>query len=287
MAKRVVVGIDGSPESMAAAEWAGWEAALIGARVHLLNVWQAPVSSVMFAPDPEDLRVWEESRLREAADVLASHHPELTVTKEQVAGTPMKVLLEAAAASEMVVLGSYGLGGIAGFLYGPVGLHVLAHSDRPMVLVRAAAQRDDDAGAEVVVGVDLGRPCDDLLAFAFEEAAARGAVLRVVHVWDVRRQYGYSSPTLEPLLTEELHKEQAKELSQFLAPWQAKYDAVAVSADLPMGPAAQELVEAARGAALLVVGRRRRHAPVGVHIGPVTHAVVHHAACPVAVVPHE
>lgn len=287
MTKRVVVGIDGSPESMAAADWAGREAALSGAGVHLLNVWQAPVSSVQYAPDPEDLRMWEKSRLREAAEKLARSHPELTVTMEQAGGTPMRLLLEAAATSEMVVLGSYGLGGIAGFLYGPVGLHVLAHCDQPVVLVRVDTERQAATGADVVVGVDLGRPCDGLVAFAFEEAAARGAVLRVVHVWDVHRVYGYSAPALDPHLARELRGEQAQELSRFLAPWRAKFDGVAVSEDVPVGPVAQGLVEAGRGAALLAVGRRRRHAPVGVHIGPVTHAVVHHAACPVAVVPHE
>ena len=38
---------------------------------------------------------------------------------------------------------------------------------------------------------------------------------------------------------------------------------------------------------LLVVGRRIRPARLGPHIGPVTHAVLHHARCPVAIVPHE
>ncbi|HEY3478300.1 MAG TPA: universal stress protein, partial [Streptomyces sp.] len=129
MTKHVVVGIDGSPESMAAARWAGREAAVRGVGVRLLNVWQAPVGSVQFAPDPEQLRFWEEDRLRDAAKQLKERHPSLAVTMEQVSGTPMQVLLESAATSEMVVLGSHGLGGVPGFLYGSAGLHVLARSD--------------------------------------------------------------------------------------------------------------------------------------------------------------
>ncbi|MFE0130693.1 universal stress protein, partial [Streptomyces sp. NPDC059037] len=42
----------------------------------------------------------------------------------------------------------------------------------------------------------------------------------------------------------------------------------------------------ARTADLLVVGARRRKGHVGMQLGPVNHAVLHHAACPVAVVPH-
>ncbi|MFI1256407.1 universal stress protein [Streptomyces netropsis] len=137
MTKPVVVGVDGSPESLSAAEWAGHEAVRRQLPLHLLNVWQLPVNNVQFSPDPEGQRLWEEGKLREAASRLTDRHPGLTVTLEQVTGTPAEVLLDAAAKSCMLVLGSRGLGGVAGFLYGSMGLHVLAHADRPVVLVRA------------------------------------------------------------------------------------------------------------------------------------------------------
>ncbi|MFI0875012.1 universal stress protein [Streptomyces parvus] len=53
-----------------------------------------------------------------------------------------------------------------------------------------------------------------------------------------------------------------------------------------MGPAADELLRASRGAGLVVVGRRGSRA-LGFHIGHVAHAVIHHGAAPVAVVPFE
>jgi nucleotide-binding universal stress UspA family protein len=62
---------------------------------------------------------------------------------------------------------------------------------------------------------------------------------------------------------------------------------VAVDARALVGSAAHHLVDASRDAALVVVGRRNQHTPVGGHIGPVVQAVLHHAAAPVAVVPHE
>ncbi|MFC4466919.1 universal stress protein, partial [Streptomyces xiangluensis] len=47
------------------------------------------------------------------------------------------------------------------------------------------------------------------------------------------------------------------------------------------------LVDVSSGASLVVVGRRIRRNPFGTHIGPVTHAVLHHATAPVAVVAHD
>lgn len=286
MTKHVLVGIDGSAQSLAAASWAGDEAMARGTAVHLLNVWQAPAGNVQFSPDPEGLRLWEEGRLVETAKELSDRHPSLTVTMEQTYGTPMKVLLEAAARADMVVLGSHGFGVVAGFLYGSVGLHVLAGSDRPVVMVRSQPGRGL-TGAPVVVGVDPGAPADALMSFAFQEAAARAVPVRVVHVWDVHRTYGYGAPVLDPGWVRDLREERVLALGNLLAPWRARHPGVEAVGDVVPGRVAETLLQAARTADLLIVGRRRRHAPAAAHIGPVTHAVVHHAGCPIAVIPHD
>jgi nucleotide-binding universal stress UspA family protein len=62
---------------------------------------------------------------------------------------------------------------------------------------------------------------------------------------------------------------------------------VKVHAEAEIGQPARLLVEAASQASLLVVGRRNRRSRIGTHLGPVTHAVMHHARTPVAVVPHD
>lgn len=54
---------------------------------------------------------------------------------------------------------------------------------------------------------------------------------------------------------------------------------------MPASPA-NHLVDASRKASLVVVGRKIRRSPIGAHIGPVTHAVLHHSTAPVAVVAH-
>lgn len=76
-------------------------------------------------------------------------------------------------------------------------------------------------------------------------------------------------------------------MSEVLRPWRQKFPTVDVVEDSLSGKAANHLVDASAEASLVVVGRRIRRSPLGAHIGPVTHAVLHHATAPVAVVPHD
>jgi nucleotide-binding universal stress UspA family protein len=84
----------------------------------------------------------------------------------------------------------------------------------------------------------------------------------------------------------ELLAEHERGVVAALRPWCEKSPEVAVTETVAEGRAAGELIHASAGAALLVVGRRVREARLGTHLGSVAHAVLHHAPCPVAVVPH-
>ncbi|MFI1256408.1 universal stress protein [Streptomyces netropsis] len=139
----------------------------------------------------------------------------------------------------------------------------------------------------IVLGLDLSRPCDPLTAFAFEEAAAWGALLRVVHVWNECKVYGYAAAPLDPRLMGDLRTEEARGLTRALTSWRQTFPGVRVEEQVLDGAAAQRLIETGEAADLLVVGRRKRRPAVGARIGPVAHGVLHHAACPVAVVPHD
>lgn len=75
-------------------------------------------------------------------------------------------------------------------------------------------------------------------------------------------------------------------VDDMLLPWRHKFPDVRVTTSVFTGSAGGRLVHACRGAGLVVVGRHLRRSPLGVHLGPVTHAVLHHAAAPVAVVAH-
>lgn len=81
-------------------------------------------------------------------------------------------------------------------------------------------------------------------------------------------------------------RSQATALTDALRLWRDKYPSVEVVEVSHSGSAAAQLIDASHQASLVVVGRRIRRSPFGTHIGSVTHALLHHAAAPVAVVPH-
>ncbi|MFJ2866074.1 universal stress protein [Kitasatospora sp. NPDC087314] len=126
--------------------------------------------------------------------------------------------------------------------------------------------------------------CEEVLAFAFETAARRGAPLTAVHSWEPPAGAEYMHFGAIGGL-EELAAAAAQALEAAVAPWRERYPDVPAATALLHGRAGVTMVEAAANAGLAVVGARRRHNPVGAHLGPVAHALIHHVACPVAVVP--
>ncbi|MFI1398689.1 universal stress protein [Streptomyces sp. NPDC020681] len=300
MTRTVTVGLDGSPESRAAAEWAAREAKLRGLPLRLVNVWE-PVPPMGQAPllGGETQQHWSERIPREAAEVLRLRHPDVEITVEQLAGRPGEVLPAAVEDAELLALGSRGLSGFGGYLVGSVGLAVVAHCERPVVLVRAGDQAaaeedapDPDMAASgtsayrpVVLGIDTTSPDDAVIAFAFDAAVRRGTALRVVHGWNLPPYFVYGLPA-DLDLNARLAVGESATLTEVLRPWRQKFPDVEVVEESHSGKAANRLVDASRDASLVVVGRRIRRSPVGAHIGPVTYAVLHHATAPVAVIPH-
>ncbi|MEW2166514.1 universal stress protein [Streptomyces sp. NPDC007084] len=297
----VTVGLDGSPESLAATEWAAREAQLRGLPLRLVNVWEPVPEPMAQAPllGAETHQHWSERIPREAAEGVRARHPGIEISTEQHHGRPDEVLLKAAADAELLVLGTRGLSGVSGFMVGSVGLAVVARAEHPVVFVRAGEQAADEhlmdpsgipsAAAPfrpVVLGLDTRGPHDVLTEFAFAAAQRRATALRVVHAWNEPPYIAYGMPPdLE--MNARLAEQDAAALADALRPWHDKYPDVEIIQDSLSGKAANHLVDASREASLVVVGRRVRHATLGAHIGPVTHAVLHHCAAPVAVVPHE
>ncbi|WP_405889249.1 universal stress protein [Streptomyces sp. NBC_00133] len=292
MSRTVTVGLDGSPESLAAAEWAAREARLRGLPLRLVNVWEPQPYIQAPLLGGETLQHWAERIPREEADELRLRHPDVEISADQVAGRPGTVLPEEARDAELLVLGSRGLSSVAGFLVGSVAMAAVAHTERPVVLVRAQERAEDErppgttAYRPVVLGLDVRSPDDTVLEFAFDAAARRATSLHVIHGWSLPPYFAYGLPA-DPRLNAELDAQRADTLAEALRPWRQKFPAVEVVERPRSGKPANHLVDASRDASLLVVGRRTRRSPLGAHIGPVTHAVLHHATSPVAVVPHD
>ncbi|MCG7523123.1 universal stress protein [Streptomyces sp. OfavH-34-F] len=289
MTSAIAVGVDGSAESLAAAGWAAREAALRGMPLRIVHAWLWQPLDVPLVQDRETQARSAHAVLRAAETHVAGTYPALKVTSEVLQDTPVAALLREAEASEMLVLGSRGHGAFAGFLLGSYGQQVIAAAKRPVISVRAGGGPARTEGGEVVVG-QQGTPedSDAVLGFAFGEAAARGAALRAVRAWNLPPVFAYSPGSM--LLANEaggLEPFERKALAEALAPWRTRFPDVPVTEHVEIGGAGEVLLSAASDAQLLVVGRRTRHAPVGTRIGSVAHAALHHARCPVAVVPHD
>ncbi len=301
MVRHVTAGVDESAESLAAAHWAAREALRRGAALRLVHAWKWQPRPAPSAPMDTTWRQWAEQTLERAVRSVRASHPGLPVEDLLVPDSAVTVLLAAAEESELLVLGSRGLGRIAGFVLGSVSQRVVARTPRPVVLVRAGETSADEhlpavdgvspdeipetPFRDVVLGLDTEQPCDELIEFAFESARRRGASLRVIHAFTAapaHAAHGRSVPMSGP----ELVADQEHVVVARLRPWSEKFPGVPVTETVFEGQPAAELVRASARASLLVVGRRARDARLGTHIGSVAHAVLHHACCPVAVVPH-
>ncbi|MEV1065638.1 universal stress protein [Streptomyces sp. NPDC050263] len=286
----ITAGVDGTDESLAALSWAAREAVRRDLELRVVHAWRFQPNAAAEVADRDAQERWVREAAERSVATVAERHPGLTVTTEIREGGPVETLVAAAADAELLVLGSRGHAAVVGFLLGSVGQQVIAEAARPVVLVRAGDQPAiEAAGHEIVVG-QQGEADDSApaLRLAFETAAARGASVRAVRAWTLPPVFAYSPGSMK-LLDEAggLEPYETKALAEALEPWRERFPDVPVVEHVEMGSAGQVLLSVAGRAQLMVVGRRARRTAVGARIGSVAHGVLHHADCPVAVVPHD
>lgn len=105
MSRTVIAGIDGSRESLAAADWAGGEALSRGRLLRLVHVWSDDADQVSYYADPETLRRSAEELLYTAAQHVRHRHPDVRLETSRLSGAPAEVLSTAAETAEILVLG--------------------------------------------------------------------------------------------------------------------------------------------------------------------------------------
>ncbi|MGW1893195.1 universal stress protein [Streptomyces sp. NPDC002004] len=299
MTRRIVAGLDGSAESIAAADWAARAALRRRLPLRLVHAWEGlPDDEPTTLPALQAPRFWAQRVLRHAFDLLTERYPEVSVDAVQIRRPPVPALLAEAESAELVALGSQGLGGIGGFLAGSVAIAVASGAARPVVLVRSGRAPGDrrppgredgeaprDVPRPVLVAVDLRRRGDALLEFAFGEAHLAGAPLHVLHAWHLPGIHGEAEPPAGEAEAAGQGVESA--LAAALAPWREKFPGVDVLARAVEGRPVHVLTRASETADLLVVGRPTRDAPEGGRLGRIARAAIHHGPCPVAVVPDD
>jgi nucleotide-binding universal stress UspA family protein len=134
----IIVGVDGSPCSRLALEWAAEQARLSGRPLSVVTVWHfprtygwSPAESETYHPNA-DLNVMLENLVTE----VIGEEPGITVVTEVLSGHPATTLIELSKRASLVVIGSRGHGEFVGMMLGSVGLHVVSHSRCPVVVVR-------------------------------------------------------------------------------------------------------------------------------------------------------
>ncbi|MFF2654435.1 universal stress protein [Streptomyces sp. NPDC058045] len=291
MSPAITVGLDGSPQSTAAATWAAREAQIRGLALRLLYArdWH-PVASAPLGGAVET-QPWVEEAVEQTEKAVLERHPDLDFVTELTSNHPVPTLLNAGQDAELLVLGSRGLGRFAGFLLGSVAQAVTARAVCPVVLVRAPDTResppDTAREGEVVVGVSEEEPAAPVLEFAFRAAERYGARLHAVQGWIPGHRYYLYGEVLAPGVRNELSARMQSRLHHTLRPWREAFPGVRTVEDAELGSRSALLVAASRTADLVVVGRDDNHRSPGPHLGPVTYAALHHSPAPVAVVPHE
>jgi nucleotide-binding universal stress UspA family protein len=275
----VIVGTDGSPASHAAVAWAADEALREGRPLRIVHVQEPWTLGLPDIPPPmadEAAAVEAREILQEAAALAVQGRPGLAVETENIQGETVRALRTVAERGGELVLGSRGRGRFAELLLGSTTLRVAGHAPRPVVVVRGetASRR-----GEVAVGVAFDHDQHAPLTYAFEAAERRGARLRAVHAWDVTDSFARQARE-DPGFIDPLDR-----LNELLEPWRTRHPGVKVVEEAVTDHPASALAEASSGADLLVLGTHGRGALGTLFLGSTGHAVLHHARCPVAIVP--
>jgi nucleotide-binding universal stress UspA family protein len=272
----IVVGVDGSPQSILAVEWAV-KAAVLEHRpltlVHAYNVermyWMGGMGI-----HPTEMRKQMKAEGSELLDAEQARvlelSPDVEIHQALYHSDPRTALIEASTKAAMVVLGSRGHGRVASLLLGSVSAGVVRHASCPVVVRRP----DEPSVDGVLVGVTKD-------SYETAEVAWRLASERHLPVTMFVSEQAYS-PYLDPHDNAVLQGTELNHLRSIGARLQEKY---------PEVHAVEEVVTSTLAHALITGSRDHSIVVVGSHGGPIGHAlavaVVEHASGTVVVVPDE
>ena len=282
--KPVIVGVDGSEQSLLAVEWAAQQARRHSSPLRIVSAPDVMPRMHAYHASPAEiaaaLRGVAARALAAAITRCDEVAPGLPVDTCLLSGPPAVAVAETGSDASMLVVGARGAGGFAAMMLGSVSRYVAAWAPCPVAVVR---EESSAVHREVAVGVRDPQNATGALAFAFEEAALRGADLVAVHTW-------YWLPSgqagaLRPADPGRFAAEATRQLAAALKDWQDKYPDVRVSRDVIRGHPARVLASLSARTDLVVLGRHGHPAGPGPGIGSIQHAVLDHAHGPVAVVP--
>jgi nucleotide-binding universal stress UspA family protein len=279
----LVVGVDGSDSSLTAVDWAVDEAARHGLPLRLVyaSLWERyegalPSGSV----DRSSEQVMAEHIVASAAERVQKRDADVKVSTDILPEDAVSALLGEGDTASALVVGSRGRGGLKGLLLGSVSLAVAARTHCPAVVVRGDKAGLAGTHERILLGAGESDTGGEAVRFAFREAEARGCVLDVVRAW---RSPAFQTSSDDPARG---HEERASGvLEDLLREARAEHPDVRLRPATVEGPAHRVLVDRSAAADLVIIGARRRAGHSGLQLGRTGHTLLHHARCPVAVVP--
>jgi nucleotide-binding universal stress UspA family protein len=282
--RAIVVGVDGSPTSDLAVDWAVAEASRRNLPLHIIHAFSFgyPKTRTGFGHSVDHLRQIAHGVRKDAVARASGANPELAITWDEPAYGPAPALVNASETAATVVVGARGLSAARGVLVGSVSLQVATHARCPVVVVH---DRPTPApGAPVVVGVDGSPVSTNAISYAYEQASSRGVGLTVVHAWWLENVEGAAAAAIWTVDWARFAEEEQALVAESLAGWEDKYPEVAVRRHSVRGLPVEALVRQSENACLVVVGTRGRGGFAGLLLGSVSQGVIHSSHCPVAIV---
>lgn len=285
MTKYILVGVDGSPESLLALHWAVDTAGQRGRPVRVVRGYpsdfgQWPAAAMAgYVPPPMPVDAFQEE-LDEAVRYARDRLGESAASGLLTVIDPAHAILTEADGAELVVVGSRSRSRMAAAVLGSVATAVASKAPCPVVVVRGVDEPGQDGGASrsgpIVVGTDGSPDSEDALTFGFEEAARSGRSVEVVYCWNPQVDFAETIASTDDLLE--------GWLVEHLKPYQAKFPTVPVHAAVVEGRPAVRLIELSGKASMVVVGSRGRGGVKGLLLGSVSQSLLLQADAPVAIV---
>lgn len=284
--QRILVAVDGSPESDAAVRWAAREAELHQLPITLVHVVVPVVTSWPVRSMQAEFNEWQEDNakqvLEHAQKLSQSSLGEVAlanVRSEVLHGYVVPELVRLSHNAWMLVVGSRGLGAIGRTVLGSSSSGAVHYARCPVAIIHADEAQSPDRTSPVVLGIDGSPASEAATALAFDEASRRGVELVALHAW--------SDVAVFPILGMDWHKyedEGHEVLGERLAGWQEQYPDVVVRRRIVCDRAAHWLTDESKQAQLVVVGSHGRGGFPGMLLGSVSSAVAQSAKAPVIVV---
>lgn len=288
----ILVGVDGSTESLAAVRWAADRAVRTGARLHILCTYA--LASYSAAALDGGYAVLDDEALKRGAQKVVDEGIACAKERgaEQVSGSiepgdPAGVLVEMSAEVDLIVVGSRGGGGFADRLLGTVSSALPAHAKCPVVVVpRHTSGKRFTPVERVVVGVDGSEVASAALRRAVDESVLWNAQLTAVSAVPIASTGTMMSWLPATVDREALVAEVRRGLDAAVASATEGKD-ISVARHALDGSPASLLIEFSTAVDLVVVGTRGRGGFAGVLLGSTSQTVFSHSTCPVMIVPSD